>query len=94
MALMANQEFEVGAAGFGRFRVEFGKTAKRIAVVEQTGIEEVRREPSRLGFEFAKAQYLAAQRKFNEILTKIHIFPFYSAGKTGPIIAQCYASSP
>jgi len=68
----AEQHVELDAAGFGGFGVEFGEFAERVAIVEQAGVEEIGRKPPCLGLEFAKAQYLATDGEFDEILTKIH----------------------
>ena len=81
----AEQHVELDVARFGGFCVEFGQTSELIAIVEQACIEKVRRQPTSLGLEFAEAQNLAAHSEFNEILTKIHIFPFHMAEKTRPI---------
>lgn len=61
--------------GIGCFGVEFRQSPKRLPIVEQPGIKKVRRESSGLGFELAEAQNLAIYSEFDEILSKIHIFP-------------------
>lgn len=69
----AKQHVEAEAAGLRRFRVEFGEPTQRIAVVEQAGVEKVGRQAACLGFEFAEAEHIAADGKFDEVLTKIHV---------------------
>ena len=41
------------------------------AVVKQAGVEKVRRQPARLGFELAKAQHAGVDGKLNELLTEV-----------------------
>lgn len=69
----AKQHLEAETAGLGSFRVEFGEPTQRIAVVEQAGVEEIGRQAACLGFEFAEAEHVAADGKFDEVLTKIHV---------------------
>jgi hypothetical protein len=59
-----------GAAADG-FCIKTRQLQYAVAIIEQAGVEEVRRGASGFGDECAKTQYLLAQRKTNKILTKI-----------------------
>ena len=52
-------------------RVELGQASEQRAVVEQAGVEEVRRQAPGLGRELAEPQYLGLDRKCNKLLAQI-----------------------
>jgi hypothetical protein len=52
--------------------VEFRQPLQRRTVVEQAGVEEIRRKPPGLGRELTKAQHVFSDSKLDEFLTKVH----------------------
>ena len=63
----AEQHVEFEARGEQAARIKFGQPAELGAVVEQAGVEEIGREPARLGLEFAEAQHAGIDRELHEI---------------------------
>ena len=58
-------------AGLFHDGATLGKLAQRRAVMEQAGVEEIRRLAPCLGGEFTEAQYLGLHRKRNKLLAQI-----------------------
>ena len=67
----AKQHVELDAAGADGLGVKARQLQQAGAVVEQAGVEEVRRQPACLGDEFTKTQHLLIHGKTNKILAKI-----------------------
>ena len=52
-------------------RIETGQPRQLGAIVKQTGIEKIRRQTTRFGFEFPKTQDTTFQRESNKCLRQI-----------------------
>jgi hypothetical protein len=64
----AEEHVEFEARGEQAACIEFAQPHQLLTVVEQAGVEEVRRLPPRLGLEIAKAQHPSLHRELDEVL--------------------------
>ena len=67
----AEQHIELHAAGNNGLGVKLRQLQSRCAVIEQTGIEKIRRLTAGLGRKFAEFQHVLCQSEFEEVLTEI-----------------------
>ena len=67
----AKQHVKFHAAGDDGIGVKARQLQDAIAIVEQAGIEEIRRRAAGFGDEFTKFQNLLFEGKFEKLLTKI-----------------------
>src|SRR5207253_7640509 len=63
----AEEDVEADSGGERRAGIEARRFAEALAIAEQSRIEEVRREPSRLGPELPEAQHAGADREVDEL---------------------------
>ncbi|MCY1553513.1 hypothetical protein D9M68_900050 [compost metagenome] len=70
----AENHVEFDAAFQQGFCIELREPAELGAVIEQAGVEKVRREPPRLGLELAKAQHARVDAELHEILCQSGTF--------------------